>query len=237
MEKCGAPEDPFEATTKGSLSADPACTDTCKLTIEGIEEEWGCCAGTMFSAKAVSTEFNTYMGKLYSACGKTLEGSCAGGKALRFKAKVANLKEVWMKAASDNSALVSEYAGGDVSEAFGVVSELVTVSGTGMANGGTELTINMEFPTQEESDSVKAAFKKAYASSRRAGKISFESLELLPADAKVDPEAKMVVEVDPAIEDGESFYLSGTGSSSVQANVSLLLGVLVLGLFWNDPRR
>jgi hypothetical protein len=84
---------------------------------------------------------------------------------------------------------------------------------------------------------VKAAFKKAYASSRRAGKISFESLELLPADAKVDPEAKMVVEVDPAIEDGESFYLSGTGSSSVQANVSLLLGVLVLGLFWNDPRR
>ena len=142
-----------------------------------------------------------------------------------------------MKAASDNSALVSEYAGGDVSEAFGVMSELVTVSGTGMANGGTELTINMEFPTQEESDSVKAAFKKAYASSRRAGKISFESLELLPADAKVDPEAKMVVEVDPAIEDGESFYLSGTGSSSVQANVSLLLGVLVLGLFWNDPRR
>jgi hypothetical protein len=73
----------------------------------------------MFSAKAVSTEFNTYMGKLYSACGKTLEGSCAGGKALRFKAKVANLKEVWMKAASDNSALVSEYAGGDVSERFG----------------------------------------------------------------------------------------------------------------------
>jgi hypothetical protein len=47
-----------------------------------MQQDWGCCAGTM--AKAMSTEFNTYMSKLYTACGKTLDGSCSGGKALRF---------------------------------------------------------------------------------------------------------------------------------------------------------
>ena len=84
---------------------------------------------------------------------------------------------------------------------------------------------------------MKAAFKAAYGS-RRAGKISFESLELLPADAKVDPEAKMSVEVDATIEDGVSNMVaasggSDSGSSAVQASMSVLLGalVLVLGLF------
>ena len=219
-----------------TIPADATCSDTCKTTIAAMQEEWGCCAGTM--ARAMSTQFQTYMGKLYTACGKKLKGSCAGGKPLRFKAKVANLKDAWMKAASDNPALVSEYVGGDASEAFGIISELVTVTGTALANGGTELKINMEFPTQEESDSVKAVFKKAYGS-RRASKVSFDSLELLPADAKVDPEAKMSVDVDPVIEDGESSFVAGTdsdsGSSAVQASLSVLLGalVLVVGLFWN----
>jgi len=202
--------------------------------IQKMKKTWGCCAGTL--AKVQSTEFNTYVGKLYTACGETLDGACAGGKPLRFKAKVANLKQTWMTAASENPALVSGLVGTDVAEAMGVVSEFVTVTGTAMANGGTELKINMEFPSQEESDSVKAAFKAAYGS-RRAGKISFESLELLPADAKVDPEAKMSVEVDATIEDGESTMLAGvgsdSGSSAVQASMSVLLGalVLVLGLF------
>jgi hypothetical protein len=216
-------------------SADPTCSDTCKPTIAAMKLAWGCCAGTL--AKAASTEFNTYLGKLYTACGETLDGACAGGKPLSFKAKVANLKDAWMTAASENPALVSELVGTDASQAMGVVPELITVTGTAMANGGTELKINLEFPTQEESDSVKAAFKAAYGS-RRAGKISFESLELLPADAKVDPEAKMSVEVDATIEDGVSNMVaasggSDSGSSAVQASMSVLLGalVLVLGLF------
>ena len=228
-EECDFPEDDEDIP-----STDPTCSATCKPVIQKMKKTWGCCAGTL--AKVQSTEFNTYVGKLYTACGETLDGACAGGKPLRFKAKVANLKQTWMTAASENPALVSGLVGTDVAEAMGVVSEFVTVTGTAMANGGTELKINMEFPSQEESDSVKAAFKAAYGS-RRAGKISFESLELLPADAKVDPEAKMSVEVDATIEDGESTMLAGvgsdSGSSAVQASMSVLLGalVLVLGLF------
>jgi hypothetical protein len=62
-------------------------------------------------------------------------------------------------------------------------------------------------------DAAGPWFKKAFGS-RRAGKASFESLELLPADAKVDPEAKMSVEVDPVLEAGESFFFTGKDSPS-----------------------
>lgn len=186
--------------------------------------------------------FNRYMGKLFNACGKTLPGSCQGGKPLSFKAKVANLKDAWMQADSDNPVLVSEYVGVDASEAFGVPPDFITVKGTAMAVG-TELKINMEFTTQVESDAVKAMFKKAYGS-RRASRVSFQSLSFLPDDAKVDPNAAMSVKVDPVIEDGESSVVIAddasvtgvfSGSGSVQASMSVLLGalVLVLGLFWN----
>jgi len=210
-----------------------------------MQQEWGCCAGTM--ALLMSSDnlaFNRYMGKLFNACGKTLPGSCQGGKPLSFKAKVANLKDAWMQADSDNPVLVSEYVGVDVSEAFGVPPEFITVKGTAMANVGTELKINMEFTTQVESDAVKAMFKKAYGS-RRASRVSFQSLDFLPEDAKVDPNAAMSVTVDPVIEDGESSVVIAddasvtgvSGSGSVQASMSVLLGalVLVLGLsgFWN----
>ena len=221
--------------------ADPTCSDACKPRIAAMKAAWGCCAGTL--AKSVSTEFNTYLGKMYTACGETLDSACAGGKPLQFKAGVPNLKQTWMDASAENPALVSDLVGTDAAEALGVNPQFITVTGGPLATatGGTELKINMEFTSQDESDAVKASFNKAYGvSGRRASKISFGSLEMLPADAKVDPEAKMSVTVDPDLQDGVSNMVTAvagsTGAgSSVQASTSVLLGalVLVLGLFGN----
>ena len=99
--------------------------------------------------------------------------------------------------------MVTDLVGTDLGDSLGVVKGMLSTTGTAIDSGGTRLAINMEFADQAESDAVKAAFKAAYAR-RAAAKLTFDSLELLPADAKVDPEASMVVEVEPEIVEGES---------------------------------
>lgn len=99
--------------------------------------------------------------------------------------------------------MVTDLVGTDLGDSLGVVKGMLSTTGTAIDSGGTRLAINMEFADQAESDAVKAAFKAAYAR-RAAAKLTFDSLELLPADAKVDPEASMVVEVEAEIVEGES---------------------------------
>ena len=113
-----------------------------------------------------------------------------------------NLKKAYYDT-TDGKATVTDLVGTDLGDTLGVVKDMVSTTGEAISSGGTRLGINMEFSDQAESDAVKAAFQGAYV--RRASlKLSFDSLELLPADAKVDPEASMAVEVEPGIEDGES---------------------------------
>jgi hypothetical protein len=97
--------------------------------------------------------------------------------------------------------------------------------------------INMEVTSQEESDALKAVFQKLFPTGRRQGsKVSLESLNLLPVGAKIDPEAKMTVEIDPVLSDGVSTKAgapTGTkssGSSFVHASMTVILSALVLGL-------
>jgi hypothetical protein len=221
---------------EGTVPENPTCSATCKPTIAAMKTEWGCCTATV--AKGISPALNTYMGNLYTACEQKKGLTCKAGLARRFKAKVRNLNEAWTRANPDNLALVSELIGAECSEIFSVYAGLVSVNASAMSSGGTELAINMETTSEEESNALKAAFQKLFPTSRRASKASFESLELVPVGAKIDPEAKMTVEVDPVLADGVStmFPVSETkaisGSSFVHhASMTVILSALVLGLF------
>ena len=214
---------------EGTVPANPTCSATCKTTIAAMKTEWGCCTATV--ARAISTDFDKYMGDLYTACDQQKGATCKAGLARRFKAKVKNLAEAWMRAAPDNLALVSEYVGAECSEIFSVYAGLVSVTASAMPSGGTELQINMEVTSQEESDALKAVFQKLFPTGRRQGssKVSFESLNLLPVGAKIDPEAQMTVEVDPVLSDGVSALIKSE-SSFVHASMTVILSALVLGL-------
>ena len=78
------------------------------------------------------------------------------------------------------------------------------VTTTGVCSGsGTLLTVNLEFVSSAEQQFVKAAFDSQYCNScagrrvstRRALKLSFEKLELLPASTRVDPLASVAVTI------------------------------------------
>ena len=221
---------------EGTVPANPTCSATCKTTIAAMKTEWGCCTTTV--ARAISPDFNTYMGNLYTACDQKKGDTCKAGTARRFKAKVRNLNEAWMRSIPDNLALVSEYVGAECSEIFSVYAGLVSVDASAMSSGGTELMINMEVTSQEESDALKAVFQKFFPTGRRQGsKVSLESLNLLPVGAKIDPEAKMTVEIDPVLSDGVSTEggapigtKSVSGSSCVHASMTVILSALVLSL-------
>jgi len=197
VKDCGAPGDPSDLT---SIPDSATCSSTCNTTVMSMVSNWGCCMTTM--AKAQDPKFTKYVKSLVETCGGTPPRICAGGKPLRIRIKVKNLKKEYYDT-TDGSKMVTDLVGTDLSDSLGVVKDMVSTTGEAMQGGGTRLGINMEFSDQGDSDAVKAAFKAAYAR-RAAVKLSFDSLELLPADAKVDPEASMAVEVEPEIEDGES---------------------------------
>jgi hypothetical protein len=125
-----------------------------------------------------------------------------GPNTLLIAPQVRNLKKAYYDT-TGGKATVTDLVGTDLGDTLGVVKDMVSTTGEAISSGGTRLGINMEFSDQAESDAVKAAFQAAYAR-RAAFRLSFDSLELLPADAKEDPEASMAVEVEPGIEDGES---------------------------------
>ena len=139
--------------------------------------------------------------------------------------QVKNLKKAYYDT-TDGKATVTDLVGTDLGDTLGVVKDMVSTTGEAISSGGTRLGINMEFSDQAESDAVKAAFQEAYV--RRASlKLSFDSLELLPADAKVDPEASMAVEVEPEIEDGESTMFDAVEAVNTNSTEAPLEGSAV----------
>jgi len=106
-----------------------------------------------------------------------------------------------------------------------------------MTKGGTRVWINMEFQTVEDATQVRAAFKAMMAKSRRAGvALSFDSLELLPADAKVDPTTTMSVEIETEMKDGTSVMgladiVFGLSSDVAPSLIIAVLGALVALVF------
>ena len=217
---CGAPADPSDLT---SIPASATCSSACNTTVTSMVSNWGCCMTTM--AKAQNAKFATYLKALVNTCGGTPPRNCAGGKPLRIRIKVKNLKKAYYDT-TEGAATVTDLVGTDLGDTLGVVKDMVSTTGEAITSGGTRLGINMEFADQSESDAVKAAFKAAYAR-RAAVKLSFDSLELLPADAKVDPEASMAVEVEPEIEDGESTMFDAVEAVNTNSTEAPLEGSAV----------
>jgi len=225
MTDCGAPEDPGVRP----LPAGDTCSKACKPTFKTITKEWGCCLAMM--AAAESTEFLMYLEKKAGSCDVKVATKCSGGKPAKFGIKVSNLANTWFETSSTNKKMVNDLVGGDVSSAFGLPVSLVTTKGEKMTNGGTRVSINMEFQTADDATKVWDAFK-AMAKSRRAGvALSIESLELLPADAKVDPTATMSVEIETKIEDGTSVMGPADMVVGLSPDVAPSLIIEVLGVW------
>jgi len=227
---CGAPEDPSVAT----MPAADTCSTACKTTFNLMTTEWGCCIAML--AAAESTSFQTYLGKQAESCGATIPAKCVGGKPARFGIKVANLDNTWFETSVANKKLVNDLVIGDASAALGILPAMITTSGENITTGGTRLLINVEFTSPEEAASVRASF--AAAKKRRAAgdgvNLSFDSLESLPNDAKVDPTASMSVEVEATIEDGTSIMGVGdtAGSGALAPSVMGALLVAVTSLLF-----
>jgi len=194
--------------------------------------EWGCCIAML--AAAGSTSFQTYLGKQAESCGSTIPAKCVGGKPARFGIKVANLDNTWFETSAANKKLVKDLVVGDASAAFGILPAMITTSGEKITTGGTRLLINMEFTSPEEAASVRASFAAAEKRSAAGDgvNLSFDSLESLPNDAKVDPTASMSVEVEGTLEDGISIMgvgeTAGSGALAPSVMSALLVAVTAL---------
>jgi len=235
---CGAPEDPSVAT----MPAADTCSTACKTTFNLMTTEWGCCIAML--AAAGSTSFQTYLGKQAESCGSTIPAKCVGGKPARFGIKVANLDNTWFETSVANKKLVNDLVIGDASAALGILPAMITTSGEKITTGGTRLLINVEFTSPEEAESVRASFAAIAGGTALFGvnlyfdlsfdgvNLSFDSLESLPNDAKVDPTASMSVEVEATIEDGTSIMgvgdTAGSGALAPSVMGALLVAVTAL---------
>jgi hypothetical protein len=225
--ECGYNQDPFAAVpaTKGET-----CSAGCSTAFETMSSTWGCCAMTM--GATVSKEFNTALEKQSASCSVSMPGMCSGGKPLAFNIKVSNLDWTWYEASAStaNKDVVTGLVQTVIFETYGVKKRLVTVTGTKMEDGGTELTINMEFETDAQSAAVKKAHEANYPSARRAAqKLSFEEFEKLPASARRDPEAQMAVTVVTGeMKSGETVISAAAASGGASVRLSLVLAAFML---------
>jgi len=224
---CGYNQDPFAAVP---ATTGDTCSAGCSTAFETLSSTWGCCAMTM--GATVSKEFNTALVKQSDSCSVSMPGMCSGGKPLAFNIKVSNLAWTWYEpsASPANKDVVTGLVQTVIFETYGVKKRLVTVTGTKMEDGGTELTINMEFETDAQSAAVKKAHEANYASARRAAqKLSFEEFEKLPASARRDPEAQMVVTVVTGeMKSGETVISAAAASGGASVRLSLVLAAFML---------
>ena len=184
---CGAPEDPWF----GSMPSGDTCSATCKPTWGGLVTNWDCCTKMMMEA-GTPQEFQTYMTAQASACNTTLPGACSGGQPIQFVVEIDNLNYDWLDADPANKKLVDDLVASEISQGLGVSKKFVTTTVDKMANNGTELTINMEFTNQDDSILIMEALEASYGQRRAvSAKVTVDSLEKLPAAARVDPENKV----------------------------------------------
>jgi len=210
---CGAPEDPWTRP----LPPGTWCSATCKTTITAMNSSWGCCAMTL--AIAHDVEFSEYLRRQASSCGVSFVQPCQGGDPLKFTIQVANLKCDWVSEPANRPKFTSLVAA-DIATYFGVLKSRVTVEVACIANSsGTSITSNMEFPSQAQSDKVKTLFSSARRTSS-AQDLSLYSLDMLPASAKINPEAPMPIKTSATVEAGEvvaavaTLYVPPTKSTS-----------------------
>ena len=184
---CGAPEDPWF----GSMPSGDTCSATCKPTWGGLVTNWDCCTKMMMEA-GTPQEFQTYMTAQASACNTTLPGACSGGQPIQFVVEIDNLNYDWLDADPANKKLVDDLVASEISQELGVNKRFVTTTAVKMANNGTELTVNLEFTNAEDSDLLMKVLETSYDTRRAfSAKVSLDSLEKLPATARVDPENKV----------------------------------------------
>ena len=183
---CGAPEDPWI----GSMPSGDTCSATCKPTWGGLVTNWDCCTKMMM--EATPQEFQTYMTAQASACNTTLPGACSGGQPIQFVVEIDNLNYDWLDADPANKKLVDDLVASEISQELGVNKRFVTTTAVKMANNGTELTVNLEFTNADDSDELMKVLETAYDTRRAfSAKVSLDSLEKLPATARVNPENKV----------------------------------------------
>ena len=206
---------PPTTTSTISSNAGLSCPGSCGTMYKSFISNWGCCARTF--AKTIGPAFESWSTRQATSCGSTMPDVCSAGLPLAFKLTLSNLacsayssssialtlNTVTKSFVSARPKTVVDYLIAEVlSETYGVSSKLVTTTGV-CSGSGTLLTVNMEFVSSSEQQFVKAAFDSQYCSScagrrvstRRALKLSFEKLELLPASTRVDPLASMAVTI------------------------------------------
>ena len=206
---------PPTTTSTISSNAGLSCFGSCGTMYKSFISNWGCCARTF--AKTIGPAFESWSTRQATSCGSTMPDVCSAGLPLAFKLTLSNLacsayssssialtlNTVTKSFVSARPKTVVDYLIAEVlSETYGVSSKLVTTTGV-CSGSGTLLTVNMEFVSSAEQQFVKAAFDSQYCSScagrrvstRRALKLSFEKLELLPASTRVDPLASMAVTI------------------------------------------
>ena len=205
------------ATTTSTISSNAgiSCPGSCGTMYKSFISNWGCCARTF--VKTIGPAFETWSTLQATSCGSTMPDVCSAGLPLAFKLTLSNLacsayssssialtlNTVTKSFVNARPKTVVDYLIAQVlSETYGVSSKLVTTTGV-CSGSGTLLTVNMEFVSSAEQQFVKAAFDRQYCSScagrrvstRRALKLRFEKLELLPASTRVDPLASMAVTI------------------------------------------